>query len=160
MLASDRLIVGCLLTIFAALLVVGVVSDGVVRHLVQTGAVWLAVGLALRPSPAARWAALPIFLFWLLVMVLIWLYLLGLARIVTGHYSPIEVVMTLVVGLACVAGAAIALVVRTPTPWWQGLAGAVSGAGLQVGLFILSISTPISSDTRLTEWMSRHVSGG
>lgn len=160
MLASEKVIVGCLLAIFVALLVVGVASDGVVRHLVQTGPVWLAVGLALRRSSMASWAALPIFLFWLLVMSLIWLYLLGLARIVTGHFSTIEVAMTGLVGVACLAGAAVVLIARSPGPWWEALAGIVGGGVLQVSLFILSVSTPISSDSRLTEWMSRHVSTG
>jgi hypothetical protein len=49
-------------------------------------------------------AALPCFLFWLTIMVFIWLFLLGWARIVSGHFFPTEIAMTLVVGLASLVG--------------------------------------------------------
>jgi hypothetical protein len=47
---------------------------------------------------------LPLYLFWLIIMVLIWLYLLGWSRVVTGHFSPIEIAMTLVIGIASLVG--------------------------------------------------------
>jgi hypothetical protein len=52
------------------------------------------------------------FLFWVAVMVLIWLFILGWARVISGHFSPIEVAMTIVIGAASVAG--IGAVARTP----------------------------------------------
>jgi hypothetical protein len=39
--------------------------------------------------------ALPLFLIWL--MSLIWPYLLGWANVIHGHFSPVEMAMTLIV---------------------------------------------------------------
>jgi len=41
-------------------------------------------------------------LFWLLVMALIWAYLLGISTFFSGHFSPIEIAMTMIVGAASV----------------------------------------------------------
>ena len=46
-------------------------------------------------------------------MISIWLFLLGWARIVTGHFSPVEIAMTLVIGVACLFGIGAALRWRT-----------------------------------------------
>ncbi len=40
-------------------------------------------------------------------MTLIWLYLLGLTHILSGHFSSLEIAMTIVVGLASIAGIAL-----------------------------------------------------
>ena len=37
-------------------------------------------------------------------MAIIWLYLLGIARIITGHFSAVEIAMTIIVGAACLTG--------------------------------------------------------
>ena len=99
-----HLLVICCVTMIAALLVVGVVSHGVVRHIVQTSPLWIAIMLAVRRSPWSKWAALPCFAFWLVLMAAIWLYLLGWARLVTGHFSPTEIAMTMIVGIASLTG--------------------------------------------------------
>lgn len=39
-------------------------------------------------------------------MVLIWLYLLGISNVVSGHFSPVEITMTLIVGAASIVGIA------------------------------------------------------
>jgi hypothetical protein len=52
----------------AALLVVGAVSHIMVRHVVQTSALWIAIVLVVRNSGLAKWAALPCFVLWLLLM--------------------------------------------------------------------------------------------
>jgi hypothetical protein len=155
---SDRAIVASGLAIVAALLVVGVVSHGILRHLIQTLPVWISIVLALRGSPLARWTGLPVYAFWFLIVALIWLYLLGVARIANGHYSPTEVVMTVIVGAACVVGAVAAV--------GAGRSGRRAGAGraalaatlvvgLQVGVFAVSIRPPISSDAAVMAWL-RH----
>jgi hypothetical protein len=51
--------------------------------------------------------------FWLTIMIFIWLFLAGWAHIVTGHFPPTEVAMTLVVGLASIAGLLAAIRWRT-----------------------------------------------
>jgi hypothetical protein len=83
-----RLLATCCVLNVAVLLVVGSVSHGVIRHIVQTSPLWITVVLGLRRSRWWKWTALPCFIFWLLVMIAIWLFLLGWARIVNGTFSP------------------------------------------------------------------------
>jgi hypothetical protein len=81
----------CCLAIIAALVIgVGLASNLVLRHLVQTAPLWVAVALGFRQSRATSWVALPFFLFWLALMVLIWLFLLGISHFITGHFSTVE----------------------------------------------------------------------
>jgi hypothetical protein len=104
---------GCCLAVIAALLVVGTASHEVLRHFLQTSPLWIAIVLGIRRSAAAKWAALPCLFFWLFVMIVIWLFLLGWTRIITGTFSPIEIAMTLVVGAASLVGIWIALTIRS-----------------------------------------------
>lgn len=94
----------CCLAVLIALYVVGAVSHGALRHEVQTLPLWFPIVAGFNRKELARWCALPCFLFWLLCMTAIWLYLLGWARLVSGHFSPVEVAMTLVVGGASAVG--------------------------------------------------------
>jgi hypothetical protein len=90
--------------IVAALLVVGVVSRGILRHVVQTAPLWIAVALGARRSTLTRWAALPPLVFWLVLMIVLWMHLLGLVVWITGSFSPIEIVLTVVVAAAALVG--------------------------------------------------------
>jgi hypothetical protein len=99
-----RLAAVCSGTIIVALYVVGWVSNTELRHFVQTLPLWLGVGLGLLHARTVRWVVMPLFLFWLIIMVLIWLYLLGWSRLISGHFSPIEIAMTLVIGIASLVG--------------------------------------------------------
>jgi hypothetical protein len=94
----------CCLAVLVALYVVGAVSHGSLRHEVQTLPLWIPIVLGFRDHELAKWFALPCLIFWLAIVVFIWLFLLGWARIVTGHYSPTEILMTLVIGAACSLG--------------------------------------------------------
>lgn len=99
----------CCLAVLVALYMVGAVSHGSLRHEVQTLPLWFPIVLGLNRREMARWCALPCLLFWLFCMVLIWLFLLGWARIISGHFSPVEVTMTLIVGAASATGFALCL---------------------------------------------------
>jgi hypothetical protein len=57
----------------------------------------------------ARWCALPCLFFWFGIMVLIWLFLLGWSHIVSGHFSPVEIAMTIVAGVASTIGFALSM---------------------------------------------------
>jgi hypothetical protein len=94
----------CVAIIGALVLGVGLKTGLVIRHIVQTLPLWVGVVAGIRRSRATGWIALPMFLFWSLLMTLIWLFLLGIAHIVSGTFSPIEVAMTIVVGLASIVG--------------------------------------------------------
>jgi hypothetical protein len=99
-----RKLVGSCLLIVAALLVVGVVSRGILRHVVQTAPLWITVVLGARRSTLTRWAALPPLVFWLVLMLVLWMHLLGLVGWITGTFSPIEIVLTVVVAAAALVG--------------------------------------------------------
>ena len=96
------------LAILIALYVVGAVSvpPGSLRHEVQTLPLWFGIVAGFRDREVAKWAALPCLIFWLTIMIFIWLFLLGWARIINGHFFPTEVAMTIVIGIASFAGLA------------------------------------------------------
>ena len=71
---APRAIGYCALTALVALYIAGIVSNGVLRHIVQTLPLWFAVLMGLRQREIAKWASLPCFVVWLLLMVVIWLY--------------------------------------------------------------------------------------
>src|SRR5712692_6531091 len=97
---NARVVAWCSLAVLMALYVVGAVSvpPASLRHEVQTLPLWFPIVVGFQKRELAKWAALPCFIFWLTIMVFIWLFLAGWARIVTGHFSPTEIAMTLVVG--------------------------------------------------------------
>src|SRR5215469_1260940 len=97
-------VAGLCLVVISALYVVGMASGTVLRHVIQTAPLWVAVLMGGRYQPAVKWIAAPMFVLWLLIMIAIWLFLLGWARIVTGTFSAVEIAMTIVIGAACVAG--------------------------------------------------------
>jgi hypothetical protein len=97
----------CLVIILALVGGVGLASGLVLRHLVQTLPLWVGVALGWRRSRATGWIGLPLFSFWLLLMAFIWLYLLGISRMLSGHFSPLEIAMTIVVGAASLVGIAM-----------------------------------------------------
>ena len=109
---QERLVGLCLGALILGLLLVGVVSGTPLRHFVQVLPAAIALGLLWRRVPWATYSALPLFLFWLLIMVLIWLFLLGVASIITGTFSAAERILTLAIGLSSIVGLAAAL--RTP----------------------------------------------
>jgi hypothetical protein len=103
--AETLIIAVCCLTIIAALVLgVGLATNLVLRHIVQTAPLWIGVILGFRHSRAASWAAIPLFIVWLVLMALIWLYLLGISNLLSGHFSPIEIAMTIIVGAAAIVG--------------------------------------------------------
>lgn len=129
------------LAILIALYVVGAVSvpPGSLRHEVQTLPLWVAIVAGFQKRELAKWAALPCLIFWLTIMVFIWLFLLGWARIVSGHFFPTEVAMTLVVGAASVVGIVACLRWRTSFRWGPAAGLFLAFAGLQFLAFRLSL---------------------
>jgi len=107
----------CSLAILIALYVVGAVSipPGSLRHEVQTLPLWFPIVLGFRQREITKWMALPLLVFWLAIVLSIWLFLLGWARIVTGRFFPTEIAMTIVIGVACVIGLMVSFRWRTRT---------------------------------------------
>jgi hypothetical protein len=125
--------------IAVALILVGVVSQTVTRHLVQIAPLVLALALLLRRSVWGVVAAVPLFAFWLLVMGGIWLFLLGVARVFTGAFSPTEITLTLIIGAASVAGLAVAYRQGASIPVVARLGIVIVFAILQFGAMWLSV---------------------
>jgi len=101
---GDGLVAASLAVVSVALLAVGVVSHTLLRHIIQIAPVIVALGLVAGRSAWGVSAAAPVLSFWLIIMGAIWLFLLGLARIVGGTFTPVEVTLTLVIGAASVLG--------------------------------------------------------
>jgi hypothetical protein len=135
------------LAVLIALYVVGAVSvpPGSLRHEVQTLPLWVAIVAGFRERDMAKWAALPCFVFWLTIMIFIWLFLLGLARIVRGHFFPTEVAMTLVIGAASLVGIAACLRWRTTVRPLRGAGVFLVFAVLQYVAFRVSLIPYIAS---------------
>jgi hypothetical protein len=132
-------IAGCSLSVLVALYVVGAVSNGSLRHEVQTLPLWFPIVLGFRRQELAKWSALPCLIFWLFIMVFIWLFLLGWARIVSGHFSPIEIAMTVIIGTACLVGIGVSLRWRTTVRPPAAIGVAILFAALQLLAFRVSL---------------------
>ena len=128
----------CLGLVAFALMAVGLVSDTPVRHLIQLGPV---VPVLCASVLRVRWAppaALPLFGFWMFIMGLIWLHLLGIAHFVTGAFSPAEVALTVVIGAAATSGA-LAVIRGRPRASRVGVGAFVLFATLQICAMSLSL---------------------
>jgi hypothetical protein len=136
----------CALILIVSLYVVGIVSHGIIRHTVQTASVWLAVWLAFRRSPWTKWAVLSPLVLWLLLMINIWLLLLGLPHLLSGTFTPIEIAMTITVGVAAVVGITTALRVRTAVPWTSAVGTLLLMACVQVFALWISFQRGVSRD--------------
>jgi hypothetical protein len=81
---------------------------------------------------------------WLLLMTAIWLFLLGWARIVSGTFSSTEIAMTVIVGLASIAGIVRALGMRGGASVWSATAVVLLVTALQVTALRLSLLPAIA----------------
>jgi len=139
--AQPIVIAICSLAIILALVAgVGGATGLVWRHVIQTLPFWVAIRLGFRRSTFTGWIALPCFLFWLVIMILIWLYLLGVARILTGHFAPIEIVMTIIVGIASLVGIVSVLCFKSRVRPWLAIVFFLLFAAAQWGCFLLSMT--------------------
>jgi hypothetical protein len=100
----SRAVTVCLIAVVLGLLAVGVVSHTLLRHTVQAIPVLIALLGVSQRRISGRPAALGVFALWFLIMLLIWLFLLGVARIVTGYYTPAEIALTILIGFASAIG--------------------------------------------------------
>jgi hypothetical protein len=139
--ANGKLVGYSALAVLLALYVVGAVSipPGSLRHEVQTLPLWFPIVAGVQRRDTAKWAALPCLIFWLAIVTFIWLYLLGWAHIVSGHFFPTEIAMTIIVGTASLAGIAACIRWRTATPPVSAVAVFLVFGALQFLAFRLSL---------------------
>ena len=135
----------CSLTVLIALYVVGAVSGGSLRHEVQTLPLWFPIVMGFRGKESARWSAVPCLVFWLVIMIFIWLFLLGWAHLLTGHFSAVEIAMTLVIGMASGLGIFHVIRWRTSMRFPLAIGLVVLFALLQVAAFRISMISYIAT---------------
>ena len=128
-----------LAVVAGALIVVGIVSQTLLPHFIQIAPLVVALGLLARRSAWGVSAAAPLFAFWFLIMGAIWLFLLGVARIVSGTFTPAEVTLTVVIGVASLLGLGTAYRHGTTIPIWARLCTIVAFAILQFAAMWLSV---------------------
>jgi len=133
------LVAAWLAVVAGALLVVGIVSDTLLRHIIQIAPLVVALSLLPRRFDWGVSAAAPLFAFWLFVMGAIWLFLLGVARIVTGTFTPVEVILTVIIGLASLLGLGTAYRRGTAIPILARLGTIVTFAVLQFAAMWFSV---------------------
>jgi len=134
-----RILQSCLLLVAVALLLVGLVSGTPLRHVVQVLPACAVLVAARRGRSWTAAAMVAICVFWLAIVLLIWLFLLGFDSPVKGSYSAVEIVLTLVIGLAAIVGVGAAVRLR-PRPHALAFVGAFTGAAvLQIAAMWLSL---------------------
>jgi hypothetical protein len=101
---DSRAVSVCLAAVALSLLLVGGVSGTLIRHSIQIAPIVAALIVSLRSPATGAQAGMPIFAFWLLIMALIWLFLLHIARAVSGHFSSAEIALTVAIGMASLWG--------------------------------------------------------
>lgn len=142
---EDQITAVCLAGVAVFLVFVGFVSGTVIRHVIQIVPVVVVCVAVARGASWGPSAAVPLFVIWLLVMVLIWLYLLGVQTFFTGTFSATEVLLSVLIGLCSALG--ISTGVRSMRRA-SGAAHAVamgSFAALQVGAMWVSFLPPFAN---------------
>ena len=100
----DRMVAACLGGVAVSLLLVGIVSGIFISHVVQVVPALVALMAVAKRIAMGPFAATPIFAWWLLIMVLIWLYVAGVSMLFTGSFSVAEITLTVFIGLFCGLG--------------------------------------------------------
>ncbi|HTK96143.1 MAG TPA: hypothetical protein VL382_10960 [Terriglobales bacterium] len=144
--SKSRAVAICALAVIVSLYIVGLVTHGIIRHVVQTAPVWIAVWLGFQRSPWTKWTALAPLALWFLLMVNIWMFLLGLPHLLSGTFTPIEVVLTITTGVGALIGTVFAARVRTAVPWMKAVGTLVLMAGLQFLALWISFQRGVSRD--------------
>ena len=128
-----------------SLLVVGLVSGTLVRHLVQVAPLVPVLILARWWKPAVgAWAAVALLSFWMVVMVLIWLFLLGVSEVANGQFTAVEVALTVVIGACCVVGMVSGVRDGRSLGRWLAVLTLVGGWAVQVAVMALSFAGPVA----------------
>ena len=143
--SNARVIAVCLIGVVVSLILVGIVSGTLLRHVVQVIPPLVALWLLLRKPETGAYAVATIFAFWALVMALIWLYLLGLSDIAYGSYSAIEIILTVVIAACSLLGIAMSLRVGRPLSLLRLAATVILFLALQIAFMAASFEHVLQS---------------
>jgi hypothetical protein len=140
------LVRACLIDLALALILVGVVSGTLIRHVVQIRPiVFVLVVLQSRPAWGA-YAAVPIFVFWIGIVILIWLFLLGLSRVASGQYTSAEIFLTFVMAACSLAGLLRSISLGRSLPVRARAGMVLLFGGLQVAAMWISFLKAFAND--------------
>ena len=139
----ERVMRFCLLGISVSLLMVGLVSGTFIRHIIQIAPMLLLAAVIRRNNDYNLAAGLSFLAFWLFIMVSIWLFLFGIARIVTGHYSLAEIILTIIMASFSVFGVVKFFKHRFQKNKFILALIFIVGFFIQYGFLILSYSLPL-----------------
>jgi hypothetical protein len=135
---SQPLVTICLTGVAISLLLVGVASGTFIRHIIQILPVVIALMMVLQRPSWGSYAAIAVFLFWFVIMSIIWLYLLNIAKIISGHFSTTEVVLTVLIGCFSFLGLIGSARLGTTTRFIERITAFILFARLQYGAMVLS----------------------
>ena len=95
----------CLIGLAMSLLLVGFAGGTFVRHVVQVLPIVVALPLVSRsPGYLGAYAAATVCGFWTVAMVLSWLRLFGVLDMTSRQYSPIEILLTVLIAFFALVG--------------------------------------------------------
>lgn len=141
---DERIVATYLAIVATLLLIVGIVSGTFLRHAVQIAPVVAACGLVLRSPVVGAFFAIGVSAFWMGIMTLIWLYLLGWADVATGNYTHTEVILTF--AIFAFAGGIFPNCVNIgqPLSMLRRVLTILLGIGLQFAVMVLSFQAPFT----------------
>jgi hypothetical protein len=143
--SQQRVVLGCLTGLAIALLLVGIVSGTFLRHIVQILPIAMAAGVLTRRPDWGAYAAVPIFVFWIFIVVMIWLFLLGLSQVANGHYTAIEVISTSLIAGFSGAGVIKSIPLGRSLPVIRRVFTVILFAVVQVAAMWVSFLRPIAN---------------
>lgn len=101
---QSRVVRICLAGVAILLLLVGIESGTIDRHLVQIIPVAAVIPLISGDDAHGRAAAIGVLFFWLITMVLIWLHILNIAHALSGTFTTLEIILTLLIAATSTLG--------------------------------------------------------
>jgi hypothetical protein len=135
----ERLLFAATLGLIASLLVIGSVSSTFVRHLIQLLPTSVLLYGTFTHRAWVRAGAVPVFAFWLFIVINIWCFLLGLPHLFSGTFTTTERVMTGTMAVSALCGLAAVARSRESAGWLPRIVGFLVLSALQWGAFWLSI---------------------
>lgn len=147
--SSSRIAVWCLLTITICLLIVGLISNTFTRHVIQVLPLVVAAAMMNRLKDHALVAALALLIFWSMIMVLIWLYLLGITTVFSGRFTITEIVLTIIMGVTAFYGIARILTMGFYLRWYQVVLAFSAGFIVQYVVLMVSFGGAVWINTLL-----------
>jgi hypothetical protein len=139
---AGGLIALCALVVIGAVVSAASLDAAALPALVQTAPLWFVVVLGLRGGTYARWAALPMLLFWIAAAGLVVADQLGVTHLADTAFPLMGWQGALVVGAAGVTGVAACCAPTGRTSPLTALTLALACGAVQIGAFYFGMQSP------------------